>query len=89
MVSDNYRVLYSENDKIRRNGVALILRQDVAQAVSDYNVSSNQIISKGLCGKSINVTIIKVYTPAKDADEDEIESFYESIKEVFDHQKKT
>lgn len=28
--SDNYKLFYSGNDKLRRNGASLILRQDVA-----------------------------------------------------------
>ena len=34
--SDNYKVFYSGNNEIRRNQ-ALILRQNVARAVRDYN----------------------------------------------------
>lgn len=33
--SGNYKAFYSGHDKIRRNGVALILKQDVAQAVRE------------------------------------------------------
>ena len=35
--SDNYKVFYSGNNKLRRNGVSLILRQDAAQEVRGNN----------------------------------------------------
>lgn len=38
---NNYKVFYYENDKLRVNGVALLLRQDVAQAVRGYNTRSD------------------------------------------------
>lgn len=77
--SGNYNVY-----KIRRNGVASILKQDVAQAVRGYNASSDQITSIRLQGKSINITVSQVYTPTAEA-EDEIESFYTNMQEEIDH----
>lgn len=41
----NYEVFPSGNDKLRRNRVALILRQVVAQEVRGHHVRSDQIIS--------------------------------------------
>ena len=83
--SDNYKVFHSGNDKLRRNGVVLRWRQDVAQAVRGSNARSDQVRSIRLLGKLINVTIIQVYAPATDAEEYEIESFYTSIQEEIDH----
>ena len=37
-------LLFVRNDKLIRNGVAVILRQDVAQANRGYNAMSYQII---------------------------------------------
>lgn len=62
----HYKIFYSENDKLRRNRVALILRQDVAQAVRGYNAGDardTQITSVRLLGKPINITVIQVYAP--------------------------
>ena len=38
-----------------------------------------------LLGSSINVTIIQVYGPATDVEEDEMQSFYARIQEEIDH----
>lgn len=61
--SGSYQVFHSGNDKQKRNGVALILRQDVVQAIRGYNVISDRFISVILLGKPINITIIQVYVP--------------------------
>ena len=79
--SDNYEVIYSGNEKLRRDGPALILRQDVAQAVRGSNARSDQIISIRLLEKPINISIIQVYAPTTVAEEEEIESLYSNIQE--------
>lgn len=60
---NNYKVFYYRNDKVRINGVALLLRHDVAQAVRGYNTRSDRIMSIRLLGKPTNITIIQVYVP--------------------------
>lgn len=76
--SGKYQVLYSGNGKLRRNIVALKLRQKVAQAVHGYNTRSDWI-SIRLLEKSMNIKIIRVYVPTAEAKVDEIKSFYASI----------
>lgn len=57
--SGNYKI-FSGNDNHRRNKIALILRQDVAQAVRGYNTSSDCVMSIRILGKPINITMAKV-----------------------------
>lgn len=47
--SSNCKVLYSRNDKLRRNGVASLLRQDAVQVVRGYNARSDQLILTASC----------------------------------------
>lgn len=60
---NNYKVFYYGNDKLRINAVALLLRQDVPQAVGGYNTRSNRIMSVRLLGKPTNISITQVYVP--------------------------
>lgn len=77
--SDDCRVLYLANDKLRRNVEALILRQGVvAQAVRGYNVKSDPTISIRLLGKPIKMTFIQIYAPPTDAEQDKIEFLHKS-----------
>lgn len=81
---DDYVVFYSGNDGPRRNGVAFIVRQDIAQAIRRYNPKSDRVISVRLQGKPINITIIQVLAPGLSAAAEEMESFYASIQEEVD-----
>lgn len=67
---------YCWNDKLQRNGSALIVKQDVARTGKGYNETFDQIISIGLYGKSNNISIIQVYGPPTDAEEEISENFY-------------
>lgn len=60
---NNYKVFYYGNDKLRINGVALLLRHDVPQAVRGYNTRSDRIMSVRLLGKPTNISITQVYVP--------------------------
>lgn len=83
--SDNYKAFHSGNDKLRRNGVALILRQDVLQVFRSYSTRSDLTISIRFLGEPSNVTIIHVYAPTTEAKEDNIASFHSSIQKEIDH----
>lgn len=50
--SGNYKMFYNGHDKLRRNKVSLIRRQDVTQAVRGYNKRSDWVPIR-LLGKSI------------------------------------
>ena len=71
-------LLFVRNDKLIRNGVAVILRQDVAQAVRGHAARFDWITSNRLIGNPINIPILKSI-------EDEVENFYASIQEETDH----
>ena len=53
----------------RRNGVAIIL---------------NKIISGCFQSKPFNITVIQVYAPTTDAEEAEIEQFYEDLQPILE-----
>ena len=79
--SDICKTFCPGNDRLGRKGVALILRQEVAEAVRGYDARSDQTISIRLLGKPININTIQVCPPATEAEEDESESFYARIQE--------
>ena len=39
-------------------------------------------------GKPLNITVIQVYTPTMDAEEAEVEQFYEDLQDLLEHPKK-
>ena len=39
-------------------------------------------------GKPFNITVIQVYAPTSNAEEAEVEQFYEGLQEILEHPKK-
>ena len=56
----------------------------VQNAVLGYNFKNNRMISVHLQGKPFNITVIQVYTPTTNAEEAEVEWFYEDLQDILD-----
>ena len=71
--SDNHCVYYCGQESLRRNGVALIVRKRFWNAVLGCNLENDRMISVHLKDKPFNTTVIQVYAPTINAEEDEVE----------------
>ena len=67
---------------LRRNGVALIVNKRVRNAVLGCNLKNDRMISVCFQGKPFNITVIQVYAPTTNAEEAEVEWFYENLKDL-------
>ena len=77
MNSDDHYIYYCGQESLRRNGVALIVNKRVQNAVLGCNLKNDRMILIGFQGKTLNLTIIKIYAPTTDAEEAEVDWFYE------------
>ena len=77
---DHY--IYCGQESLRRNGVALIVNKRVWNAVLECNLKNNRTISVHFQGKSFNITVIQVYAPTSNAEEAEVEWFYEDLQDL-------
>ena len=59
------------------DGVALIVNKSIWNAVLGCNLKTDGEMSVHFKGKLFNITVIQVYTPTTDAEEVEIDHFYE------------
>ena len=75
--SDEHYIFYCGQEYLRRNGVALIVNKRVQNAVLGCNLKNDRMILIGFQGKTLNITVIKVYAPTTDAEEAEVDWFYE------------
>ena len=75
--SDDHYIFYCGQESLRRNGVALIVNKRVQNAVLGCNLKNDRMILIGFQGKTLNLTIIKIYAPTTDAEEAEVDWFYE------------
>ena len=71
-------------ESLRRNGVALIVNKRVQNAVLGCNLKNNRMICVRFRGKRFNITIIQVYAPASNAEEAEVEQFYEDLQDLLE-----
>ena len=69
---------------LRRNGVALIVKKRVRNAVLGCNLKNNRMISVCFQGKPFNIKVIQVYTPATYAKEAEDERLYEDLQDLLE-----
>ena len=69
---------------LRRNEVALRVRKRVQNAVLGCNLKNNRMISVCFQGKPFNITVIQVYAPTGNAEEAEVERFYEDLQDLLD-----
>ena len=82
--SDNYYIYYCRQESFRRNGVAIMIKKRVQNAVLGCNLKNDRMISVRLQGKPFNVTVIQVYAPTSNAKEAEVEWFYEDLQDLLE-----
>ena len=78
--SDDHYIYYCGQESLRRNGVAIMVNKRVQNAVLGCNLKEDRTISVRFQGKPFNITVIQVYAPTSNAEEDEVERFYEDLK---------
>ena len=82
--SDDHYIYYCGQETLRRNGVAILVNQRLQNAVLGCNLKNNRMISVRLQGKPFNITVIQVYAPTSNAEEAEVEQFYEDLQDLLE-----
>ena len=82
-VEDHY-IHYCGQESLRRNGVAIMVSKRVWNAVLGCNLKNDRMISVRLQGKPFNITVIQVYAPTSNAEETEVERFYEDLQDLLE-----
>ena len=77
--SDNFYIYYGGQESLRRNGVAIMVNKRAWNAVLGCNLKNDRMISVRFQGKPFNITVIQVYAPTSNAEEAEVEWFYEDL----------
>ena len=82
--SDDHYIYYCGQESLRRNGVAIMVNKRVRNAVLGYNLKNDRVISVCFQGKPFNITVIQVYAPTINAEEAEVERFYEHLQDLLE-----
>ena len=77
--SDDHYIYYCGQESLRRNGVAIMVNKRVRNAVLGCSLKNDRMISVHFQGKPFNSMVIQAYAPTSDAEEVEVEQFYEDL----------
>ena len=75
---------YCGQESLRRNGVAIIVNKRAQNAVLGHSLKNDRMISVCFQGKPFIITVIQVYAPTSNAEEAEVEQFYEDLKDLLE-----
>ena len=87
--SDDHYIYHCGQESLRRNGVAIIVNKRVQNAVLGCNLKNDKMLSVRFQGKLFNIMVIQVYAPTSNAEEAEIEQFYEDLQDLLELTPKT
>ena len=82
--SDDHYIYYCGQESLRRNRVAIMVNKRVWNAVLGCNLKNDRMISVRLQGKPFSITVIQVYAPTSNAEEAEVEWFYEDLQSLLE-----
>ena len=82
--SDDHYIYYCRQESLSRNGVAIIVNRTVQNAVLGCNLKNNRMISVCSRGKPFNITVIQACAPTSNAEEAEVEWFYEDLQDLLE-----
>ena len=82
--SDDHYIYYCGQESLRRNGIAIIVKKTVQNSVLGCNLKNDRMISVCFQGKPFNIMVIQVYAPTTNADDTDVEQFYEDLQELLE-----
>ena len=72
---NGYVIIHSaRKDEIRRQGVAIVIEKELSKCMTSYALTSERIVSVTLKRNTGSVSIIQVYTPDSNYDDNEVEN---------------
>ena len=81
--SDDHYIYYCGQESLRRYGVAIIINK-IQNAILGCSLKNNRMISVHFQGKPFNITVIQVYALTSNAEEAEVEQFYEDLQHLLE-----
>ena len=82
--SDDHYIYYHRQESPRRNGVAIMVNKRVRNAVLGCYLKNDRMISVHFQGKPFNITVIQALAPTNNAEDTEVERFYEDLQDLLE-----
>ena len=83
--SDDHFIYYCGQESLRRNGVDIIVKKRVWNAVLGCNLKNDSVISVRFQGKPFYIPVIQVYATISNTEEAEVEQFYEDLEDLLEN----
>ena len=80
--SEDHYIYYCGQESLRRNPI--IVNKRVQNAVLGCSLKNDKMVSVRFQGKPFNIMVIQVYAPMSNAEEAEVEWFYEDLKDLLE-----
>ena len=80
--SDDHYIYYCGQEFLRRNLVSIIVNKRVRNVLLGCSLKNDRMISVHLQGKPFNIIVIQVYALTNNAEETEVEQFYEDLQDL-------
>ena len=82
--SDEHYIYYCGQEPLIRNEVAIIVNKRIQNAALGCNLKNNRMISVHFQRKPFSIIVIQVYVPTSNAEEAEVERFYEDLQDLLE-----
>ena len=82
--SDDHYIYYCRQESLRRNGIAIMVNKRVWNTVHGCSLKNDRMISVHFQGKPFSITVIQVDDQNRNAEEAEVERFYEDLQDLLD-----
>ena len=82
--SDDHYIYYCGQESLRRNGVAIIVKERVRNAVLGYSLKNDRMISVCFQGKPFIITVTQVYAPTTNTKEAQVDWFYGDLQDLLE-----
>ena len=82
--SDDHYIYYCGQESLRQNGVVIMVNKRVQNAALGSNLKNDRMISVHFQGKPFNTMVIQAYAPTSNAEEGEVEWFYEDLQDLLE-----
>ena len=82
--SDDHYIYYCGQKSFRRNEVAIIVNKRVQNTVLGCNLKNDRMISVRFQGKPFDIMVIQLYALTSNAEEAEVEWFYEDLQDLLE-----
>ena len=79
---EGHKIWYSGEDSRHQHGVGFIVNKNKINSVISCTPISSRLISIRIAARPLNITIIQVYAPTTDYDDDAVETFYEELENI-------